>query len=232
MDDILLKSKERILWQHSYEKNRLSIMIDLICILFFLSISLSIGFFITNFFIFLIFLVTSFGAFLLINFMLYNWKIKRGFPIEKEELKNYKEYDIITNQRLIQKHFIYNEFEVPERWLEWHASPHFGKFHRDYYPETLLKKEGDTLILDLEKINIISAYRDGKKIFFLDKFIIIEGEYRIDYSLQFPGLGFAFVDFGDNQAREKILQQLKKTLNLTKTVDNQTGRIYKKKSIK
>ncbi|MHA1250545.1 MAG: hypothetical protein ACTSRP_11195 [Candidatus Helarchaeota archaeon] len=78
-------------------------------------------------------------------------------------------YDVITNKRLILKRFEFFVCDVPERWKRDYSH---GEVDTGYYPNSLIKRYKDVIILDLEKINVIIHHRFSHRIIFLEQYKI------------------------------------------------------------
>ncbi|MGV9206369.1 MAG: hypothetical protein ACOC44_20375 [Promethearchaeia archaeon] len=166
-------------------------------------------------------------------YLFYDYKVKKSFPPNTEELKHYKEYDILTNQRFIQKNFHNFVVDVPDRWRK--SYPRYGKLNPNYYPQAIMEKKEDILILDLGKINVFVDNRSIDEISFLEKFIVERGDYIVNYSenifwLQDPYYEFVHLDFENESEQEKVSQILKENYDLKLVYEGSSGRIYKKKN--
>ncbi|MHA1252324.1 MAG: hypothetical protein ACTSRP_20230 [Candidatus Helarchaeota archaeon] len=231
--------EEKILWKRLKEKNlsfsKWSIIILTIfgiIIFYLLNSILSKNLFETEDII----MITIIGiiislCFYEIYFELYDVKIKRNFLLIKESLSHYEEYDIITTMKLIQKNFNNFSYNVPERWKKHYYL--LGKINLERYPNALLKKVNDIVILDLNKINVIINNKSINSIILLDEYIIKYEDGSIaDFSKFITEIGdiyleFISIEFSRNDPeQDKVMEILSNNFNFFKNYESSFGEIY------
>ena len=237
--EVDLPQGERLLWHRDRKRDLLSLKFEVLFTIVWTVIILGVmGFvYIYSRSIFAILIPSGLLIFLYVAVAyttVYDQKVKRNFPLSKAELRNYREYDILTNKRLIQKRLDYYDFEVPDRWRN-SRDPDFGKFRHGLYPEALLQKEGDALVIDLTKIKVIIDNRHIDRVYLLGTYFLSYKDMEFNFSEEEPfGVtdpyeGFAYLDFHNKDAEQTaLLRILEEEFDLKKTAEGTFGAVYAK----